>query len=89
MLPQKQCMHGAAGLKKGQNFLPDMHVQCMLSEERGGFCFLRAFSKNAPKRQIIIFHLASYGKMSQKVLSFYWEGKMVVQVFGSWAHISR
>ena len=55
-----------------------MHAQCMLSEERGGFCFLRAFSKNAPKRQIIIFHLASYGKMSQKVLSFYWEGKMVV-----------
>ena len=65
--------------KKGQNFPPDMHAQCMLSEERGGFCFfLRAFSKNAPKRQIIIFHIASYGKMSQKVLSFYWEGKMVV-----------
>ena len=55
-----------------------MHAQCMLSEERGGFCSLRAFSKNAPKKQIIIFHLASYGKMSQKVLSFYWEGKMVV-----------
>ena len=80
-LPPKQSMHGAAGLKKGQGFPPDMHAQCMLSEERGGFCFLRAFSKNAPKRQIIIFHLASYGKMSQKVLSFYWEGKMVVYFF--------
>merc|ERR1712102_150163 len=36
-----------------------MHAQCKLSGEKGKFCFLRAFSKNVLKRQMIIFHLAS------------------------------
>ena len=67
--PKKQNMRGAASLKKKKTELPtDMHAQCNLSEEKGKFCFLRAFSKNVLKRQIIIFHLASGNKMSKKLL---------------------
>ena len=55
-----------------------MHAQCKLSGEKGKFCFLRAFSKNVLKRQIIIFHLASGNKMSKKLLRFNREGKTVV-----------
>ena len=40
--------------------------------------FLRAFSKNVLKRQIIIFHLASGDKMSKKLIRFNREGKTVV-----------
>ena len=60
---------GAASLKKKKTEFPtDMHAQCKLSGEKGKFCFLRAFSKNVLKRQIIIFHLASGNKMSKKLL---------------------
>ena len=66
---KKQNMHGAASLKKKKTEFPtDMHAQCKLSGEKGKFCFLRAFSKNVLKRQIIIFHLASGNKMSKKLL---------------------
>ena len=72
-------MHGAASLKKKKTEFPtDMHAQCKLSGEKGKFCFLRAFSKNVLKRQIIIFHLASSNKMSKKLLRFNREGKTVV-----------
>merc|ERR1712026_431069 len=60
---------GAASLKKKKTEFPtDMHAQCKLSGEKGKFCFLRAFSKNVLKRQIVIFHLASGNKMSKKLL---------------------
>ena len=63
---KKQNMHGAASWgKKKTGFPTDMHAQCKLSVEKGKFCFLRAFSKNVLKRQIIIFHLASGNKMSK------------------------
>ena len=66
-LKNKTCI-GAASLKKKKTEFPtDMHAQCKLSGEKGKFCFLRAFSKNVLKRQIIIFHLASGDKMSKKV----------------------
>ena len=64
-LKNKTCI-GAASLKKKKTEFPtDMHAQCKLSGEKGKFCFLRAFSKNVLKRQIIIFHLASGNKMSK------------------------
>ena len=67
-LKNKTC-NGAASLKKKKTEFPtDMHAQCKLSGEKGKFCFLRAFSKNVLKRQIIIFHLASGNKMSKKLL---------------------
>ena len=67
-LKNKTCI-GAASLKKKKTEFPtDMHAQCKLSGEKGKFCFLRAFSKNVLKRQIIIFHLASGNKMSKKLL---------------------
>ena len=50
-------------LVNDQNTYIHMHAQCNLSEEKGKFCFLRAFSKNVLKRQIIIFHLASGNKL--------------------------
>ena len=77
-LKNKTC-NGAASLKKKKTEFPtDMHAQCKLSGEKGKFCFLRAFSKNVLKRQIIIFHLASGNKMSKKLLWFNREGKTVV-----------
>ena len=55
---------GAASLEKKKTEFPtDMHAQCKLSGEKGKFCFLRAFSKNVLKRQIIIFHLACGDRM--------------------------
>ena len=73
--PKKQNMHGAASLKKKRTEFP---LICKLSGKKGKFCFLRAFSKNVLKRQIIIFHLASGNKMSKKLLRFNREGKTVV-----------
>ena len=77
-LKNKTC-NGAASLKKKKTEFPtDMHAQCKLSGEKGKFCFLRAFSKNVLKRQMIIFYFANCQK---KLLGFNLEGKTVVPKF--------
>ena len=47
-----------------------MHTASIWGE--GKFCLDREFSKNAPYKQKIIFHLASNDKMSQKNFLFAW-----------------
>ena len=79
--PPKQSMHGADGLKKRRQSFP-WHACTLHSAVHAGWServilLYKGIFKNALKRQIILFHLESHGKMSQKVLSFYWEGKMV------------
>ena len=50
----KTCLAWCCKLgKKKTELTTNLHAQCMLNEERGRFCFLRAISKKAPKRQII------------------------------------
>ena len=49
---------------------PCMHTASIWGE--GTFCLDREFSKNAPYKQKIIFHLASNDKMSQKKFFFAW-----------------
>ena len=47
-----------------------MHAASIWGE--GKFCLDREFSKNAPYKQKIIFHLASSDKMEQKKFFFAW-----------------
>ena len=49
---------------------PCMHAASIWGE--GKFCLDREFSKNAPYKQKIIFHLASSDKMEQKNFFFAW-----------------
>ena len=49
---------------------PCMHAASIWGE--GKFCLDREFSKNAPYKQKIIFHLASSDKMEQKKFFFAW-----------------
>ena len=65
--PSRENMRGAASLwKKRQTLsLPPTCTQLVLCE-KGKFSLDGSFSKNAPYKQKIIFHLTSIGKMSRK-----------------------
>ena len=65
-------MQGAASSRKKERFSPSpcMHTAPIWGE--GTFCLDREFSKNAPYKQKIIFHLVSSDKMSQKKFFFAW-----------------
>ena len=66
-------MRGAASLgKKRQTLsLPPTCTQLVLCE-KGKFSLDGSFSKNAPYKQKIIFHLTSIGKMSRKIFFLPW-----------------
>ena len=63
--PSRANMHGAASLWKEKQTLslPPTCTQLVLCE-KGKFALDGEFSKNAPYKQKIIFHLTSIGKMS-------------------------
>ena len=65
--PSRANMHGAASLWKEKQTLslPPTCTQLVLCE-KGKFALDGEFSKNAPYKQKIIFHLKSIGKMSKK-----------------------
>ena len=65
--PSRANMHGAASLWKEKQTLslPPTCTQLVLCE-KGKFALDGEFSKNAPYKQKIIFHLTSIGKMSRK-----------------------
>ena len=64
--PSRANMHGAASLWKEKQTLslPPTCTQLVLCE-KGKFALDGEFSKNAPYKQKIIFHLRSIDKMSQ------------------------
>ena len=66
--PSRANMHGAASLWKEKQTLslPPTCTQLVLCE-KGKFALDGEFSKNAPYKQKIIFHLTSIGKMSRKI----------------------
>ena len=63
----RENMRGAASLWKERQTLslPPTCTQLVLCE-KGKFSLDGSFSKNAPYKQKIIFHLTSIGKMSKK-----------------------
>merc|ERR1712142_1138628 len=65
--PSRANMHGEASLWKEKQTLslPPTCTQLVLCE-KGKFALDGEFSKNAPYKQKIIFHLTSIGKMSRK-----------------------
>ena len=71
--PSKANMHGAASLWKEKQTLslPPTCTQLVLCE-KGKFALDGEFSKNAPYKQKIIFHLTSIGKMSRKIFFLPW-----------------
>jgi len=71
--PSRANMHGAASLWKEKQTLslPPTCTQLVLCE-KGKFALDGEFSKNAPYKQKIIFHLTSIGKMSRKIFFFPW-----------------
>ena len=71
--PSRANMHGAASLWKEKQTLslPPTCTQLVLCE-KGKFSLDGSFSKNAPYKQKIIFHLTSIGKMSKKFFFFPW-----------------
>ena len=70
----RENMRGAASLgKKRQTLsLPPTCTQLVLCE-KGKFSLDGSFSKNAPYKQKIIFHLTSIDKLSQKKIFFPWK----------------
>ena len=74
----RENMRGAASLWKERQTLslPPTCTQLVLCE-KGKFSLDGSFSKNAPYKQKIIFHLTSIGKMSKKK-NFSSEGRAVV-----------
>ena len=91
--PSRANMHGAASLWKEKQTLslPPTCTQLVLCE-KGKFALDGEFSKNAPYKQKIIFHLTSIGKMS-RIFFFALDGRAVVpksvvcKTFGSVSHI--
>jgi len=77
--PSRENMRGAASLwKKRQTLsLPPTCTQLVLCE-KGKFALDGEFSKNAPYKQKIIFHLTSIGKMSRQIFFFALDGRAVV-----------
>ena len=77
--PSRANMHGAASLWKEKQTLslPPTCTQLVLCE-KGKFALDGEFSKNAPYKQKIIFHLTSIGKMSRKIFFFALDGRAVV-----------
>ena len=77
--PSRANMHGAASLWKEKQTLslPPTCTQLVLCE-KGKFALDGEFSKNAPYKQKIIFHLTSIGKMSRKFFFFALDGRAVV-----------
>ena len=71
--PSRANMHGAASLWKEKQTLslPPTCTQLVLCE-KGKFALDGEFSKNAPYKQKIIFHLTSIGKMSRKNFFLPW-----------------
>ena len=71
--PSRANMHGAASLWKEKQTLslPPTCTQLVLCE-KGKFALDGEFSKNAPYKQKIIFHLTSIGKMSRKIFFLPW-----------------
>ena len=71
--PSRANMHGAASLWKEKQTLslPPTCTQLVLCE-KGKFSLDGSFSKNAPYKQKIIFHLTSIGKMSRKIFFLPW-----------------
>ena len=71
--PSRANMHGAASLWKEKQTLslPPTCTQLVLCE-KGKFALDGEFSKNAPYKQKIIFHLTSIGKMSRKFFFLPW-----------------
>ena len=67
----RENMRGAASLWKERQTLslPPTCTQLVLCE-KGKFSLDGSFSKNAPYKQKIIFHLTSIGKMSRKKFFF-------------------
>jgi len=78
--PSKANMLGAASLWKEKQTLslPPTCTQLVLCE-KGKFALDGEFSKNAPYKQKIIFHLKSIGKMS-RIFFFALDGRAVVSV---------
>ena len=68
----RENMRGAASLWKERQTLslPPTCTQLVLCE-KGKFSLDGSFSKNAPYKQKIIFHLTSIGKMSRKKFFFF------------------
>ena len=83
--PSKANMLGAASLWKEKQTLslPPTCTQLVLCE-KGKFALDGEFSKNAPYKQKIIFHLTSIGKMSRNFFLFSLDGRAVVYDFPSW-----
>ena len=77
--PSRANMHGAASLWKEKQTLslPPTCTQLVLCE-KGKFALDGEFSKNAPYKQKIIFHLTSIGKMSRFFFFFALDGRAVV-----------
>ena len=65
------------GEKRQTLSLPPTCTQLVLCE-KGKFSLDGSFSKNAPYKQKIIFHLTSIGKMSKKNIFFSLDGRAVV-----------
>jgi len=57
---------------------PCMHTASIWGE--GTFCLDREFSKNAPYKQRIIFHLESSAEMSQKIFFAWTVGQWYPQI---------
>ena len=76
--PSRANMHGAASLWKEKQTLslPPTCTQLVLCE-KGKFSLDGSFSKSAPYKQKIIFHLTSIGKMSRNFF-FSLDGRAVV-----------
>ena len=83
----RENMRGAASLWKEKQTLslPPTCTQLVLCE-KGKFSLDGSFSKNAPYKQKIIFHLTSIGKMSNIFFSFL-EGRVVVHGMGDIAYL--
>ena len=85
LIPSRENMRGAASLwKKRQTLsLPPTCTQLVLCE-KGKFSLDGSFSKNAPYKQKIIFHLTSCDQMSQ--FFFCLDGGSVVQLSFTLSH---
>ena len=78
--PSRENMRGAASLwKKRQTLSLPLTCTQLVLFEKGKFSLDGSFSKNAPYKQKIIFHLTSIGKMSRKFF-FSLDGRAVVHI---------
>ena len=77
----RENMRSAASLRKKRQTLslPPTCTQLVLCE-KGKFSLDGSFSKNAPYKQKIIFHLTSIGKMSRKKKFLGWQGGGTYQI---------